>query len=190
MNEEYQNKLKQEIEDQMPFITDLVDLAVLKEEYRDNKFEVCFDELYKRYTRVRRLRRDGNCFYRAFLFQAFEHFIHHKDSPEYQSMLKAVEKSKSDLVALGYDEIAIEDFHDVFLSELKKLPTIDPAESTKHLMKLLCNKEEATYLIMYSRFMTACHLKQNAIMFEDFVGDVNQFCIREVEQVDVECDHP
>lgn len=43
---------------------------------------------------------------------------------------------------------------------------------------------------MYARFMTACYLKQNAILFEDFVGDVASFCCREVEAVDVECDHP
>jgi len=43
---------------------------------------------------------------------------------------------------------------------------------------------------MYARFMTACHFKQNDIMFEGFVGDVASFCQREVEQVDVECDHP
>lgn len=50
MNEDYQNKLKQEIEDKMPFISDLVELGVLKEEYRDNKFELSFDDLYTRYT--------------------------------------------------------------------------------------------------------------------------------------------
>ena len=81
LNEDYQNQLKKDIEDQMPFITDLLDLAVLKHEYRDNKFELCFDELSNRYTRVRRLRRDGNCFYRAFLFQVFEHFILNKQDP-------------------------------------------------------------------------------------------------------------
>ena len=27
-------------------------------------------------------------------------------------------------------------------------------------------------------------------MFEDFVGDVESFCQREVEQLDVECDQP
>ena len=81
LNEDYQNQLKKDIEDQMPFITDLLDLAVLKHEYQDNKFELCFDELSKRYTRVRRLRRDGNCFYRAFLFQVFEHFILNKQDP-------------------------------------------------------------------------------------------------------------
>lgn len=91
---------------------------------------------------------------------------------------------------IGYDEIAIEDFYDLFVEEVKKLKNVDPIDSTDHLMKTLCNKDEANYLIMYARWMTACHLKQNAIMFEDFVGDVSQFCLREVEQVDVECDHP
>lgn len=174
----------------MPFITDLTDLAVLKEEYRDNKFELCFDELSKRYTMVRRLRRDGNCFYRAFLFQFFEYFILHKQDPLYEKFLTVIEGSKKELMDLGYDEIAIEDFYDLFKDEVKKLKTVEPSKSTEHLMKLLGNKEEATYLIMYARFMTACYLKQNAIMFEDFVGDVAQFCMKEVEQVDVECDHP
>lgn len=89
---------------------------------------------------------------------------------------------------LGYDEIAIEDFYDLFLDEFKKLKTIEKAKASQHLMKLLCNKEEAVYLIMYARFLTSCYLKQNSIMFEDFVGDVNNFCMREVESVDVECD--
>ena len=43
---------------------------------------------------------------------------------------------------------------------------------------------------MYARFLAACYLKTNSILFEDFVGDVSSFCMREVEQVDVECDHP
>ena len=55
-------------------------------------------------------------------------------------------------------------------------------------MNLLCNKEEANYIIMYSRFMTACYMKKNSILFEDFVGNVTEFCLREVEQLDVECD--
>lgn len=46
---DYENKLKQEIIDSTPFISDLMDLGVLKEEYRENKFENCFDKLYTRY---------------------------------------------------------------------------------------------------------------------------------------------
>jgi len=86
---------------------------------------LCFDELYKRYTHVRRLRRDGNCFYRAFLFQIFEHFIINKEDEQYKKVIAVVEKSKKDLMEIGYDEIVIEDFHEVFLTELKKLATIN-----------------------------------------------------------------
>ncbi|CDW75085.1 ubiquitin thioesterase otub1 [Stylonychia lemnae] len=190
LNEDYQNQLKQEIEEQMPFISELTELSVLKHEYQDNKFELCFDQLATRYSKVRRLRRDGNCFYRAFLFQVFEHFIHNPEDPQYEQILKVLVGSKKDLMDLGYDEIAIEDFYDLFLDEFKKLKTIAKAKAAEHLLKLLCNKEEAVYIIMFARFLAACYLKQNAIMFEGFVGDVAQFCMREVEQVDVECDQP
>jgi len=38
--------------------------------------------------------------------------------------LKVLEGSKKDLMDLGYDEIAIEDFYDIFVGEFKKLKTI------------------------------------------------------------------
>lgn len=61
----------------------------------------------------------------------------------------------------------------------------------KHLMSVLCNHEEANYIIMYARFMAACHMKKNAIFFEDFLDtDIAIFCQREVEQASAECDHP
>lgn len=90
----------------------------------------------------------------------------------------------------GYDEMAIEDFYDLFLSEVKKLKNIKVENAASHLLALLGNKEEATYLVMYSRFLTSLYLKQNAVLYEDFIGgDIAAFCIQEVEQVDAECDH-
>ena len=43
---------------------------------------------------------------------------------------------------------------------------------------------------MYIRWLTACYLKKNAFLYEDFVGgDIEGFCVREVEQLDVDADH-
>ena len=50
MNENFMNDIKKEIEDNSPFISDLLPLEILKSEYAENKFEACFDEVYKRYT--------------------------------------------------------------------------------------------------------------------------------------------
>lgn len=67
-NSAYEAQIRQEINESMPHISELQDLSVLKEEYKANKFENCFDVLYSRFRNVRRMRRDGSCFYRAFLF--------------------------------------------------------------------------------------------------------------------------
>ena len=48
---------------------------------------------------------------------------------------------------------------------------------SQHIFSVICNQEEALYVIMYARFMAACHLKKNSFLFEDFLGgDVNGFC--------------
>ena len=83
----------------------------------------------------------------------------------------------------GYDEIVIEDFYEVFLENLKKLAKLPEDYKNagletnysnyvaQHLMKVLCNHEEANYIIMYMRFLAATYLKANAILYEDFLGE-------------------
>jgi len=170
----------------------MMDLGVLKEEYKANKFENCFDVLYGRYKQVRRMRRDGSCFYRAFLFQLFEHCITNtQDRSLLEKVKRITDESKQDLMTnAGYDEIVIEDFYDSFKEAVDKLETVAPEIAADHLMALLSNNEGANYLIMYIRWLTACFLKKNAILYEDFVGgDIAGFCTREVEQLDVDADH-
>jgi len=120
----------------------------------------------------------------------FENFIMSDDKVFYNQFVGLVVASKKDLMDnCGYDEIAIDDFYQEFITALKKLADVKKEECTEHLMKLLCNHEVANYIIMYARFMTACYLKKNAIMYEGFVGDVATFSTSEVEQLDVEADH-
>ena len=65
----------------MPFISELMPTAVIHAEFADSKFNDSFAILTKPkseggrgYGNIRRLRRDGNCFYRSFLYQLFEHY--------------------------------------------------------------------------------------------------------------------
>ena len=67
-NAAFAEEIRREINESMPHISEMLDLDVLRSEYQANKFENCFEVLYERYKHVRRMRRDGNCFYRAFLF--------------------------------------------------------------------------------------------------------------------------
>lgn len=81
LSAEYENQLKKQIEEEMPFVTEVLDTQVVMNEYIGTKFEDSFAALIKPtsdggrgYQKIRRLRRDGNCFYRAYLFQTFEHY--------------------------------------------------------------------------------------------------------------------
>ena len=109
----------------------------------------------------------------------------------YAKIKRIVEESKQDLMTnAGYDEIVIGDFFDAFTDAINMIPDVQPAEAHAKIIEKLGNNEEANYLIMYIRWLTACYLKKNAILYEDFVGgDIAGFCIREVEQLDVDADH-
>jgi hypothetical protein len=111
----------------------------------------------------------------------FEYFIDNMDTPQgkaaYDSFLKLTEASKEDLmVNAGYDEIVIEDMYDLMLKAVKDLATVTKDKASEHMVKLLSNQEEANYIIMYFRFITACYLKKNSFLFEGFIGDVDTFC--------------
>ena len=131
MSTNYENELQTEIANQMPFISEVMDTSIVAFEYSGTKFEQSFGMLVKSkeeggsgYTKIRRLRRDGNCFYRAFLFQLFEHYALNMEQfkTQYESLIKIVTDSKDDLVKnAGYEEMVIEDFYDVFLDHVKKL---------------------------------------------------------------------
>jgi len=77
----------------------------------------------------------------------------------------------------GYDEIVIEDFFDTFKETVDSLENVRPEDAVETLMNHLNNDEAANYHIMYIRWLTACYLKKNAILYEDFVGgDIAGFC--------------
>ena len=117
-SENMMNKLREEIAEQMPFISEKKETVSLLDEWQDNKFYASVQDLIQRYQFVRRLRRDGNCFYRALLFQLFEHSVAQVaagNKGEYNRMREVIEKSKGELMEIGYDEIAIEDFYDTFI---------------------------------------------------------------------------
>jgi hypothetical protein len=73
--------LKKDVAENMPFISEILETSLVALEYIGTKFEDSFKLLTnskgeggRGYKHIRRLRRDGNCFYRAFLFQLFEHY--------------------------------------------------------------------------------------------------------------------
>lgn len=66
--------------------------------------------LAQKYSYIRRTRPDGNCFFRAFSYAYLEKLIGNKE--EYDKFRDLARKSKDSLVALGFPQFTVEDFHD------------------------------------------------------------------------------
>ena len=121
-----------EIEVSEPRISEVVSPLSLLPEYENAElpgFVPGIKYIAAKYDGMRRVRRDGNCFYRGFLFAYFEELLINLRSSdtdaaqlskkELDRFTTAIVNSKQELIGIGYDEFAFECFHDAFVELLE-----------------------------------------------------------------------
>lgn len=201
------NAIQADIAKTHPLISPPEPVRVLAPEYAQNPrvgFAQGLEDLQRRYANLRRVRGDGNCFYRCFLFGLLERLINsqtagdaaHAAESELDRVLAVVRQSKEDLVAVGYEEVAIETFWEVLVDALEQVPNTTPEN-------LLAQFQEeggmAEYMVWFCRCLAAGHMKRYPDRFLPFifslddaagtaVVDVDQFCRQEVEPMGKECE--
>ena len=194
LNQKHMDDIKEDIAKNMPFISEEMTFDEYMTKWNDTRCQ----KLTSEFKTLRELRRDGNCFYRAVLWQMWEFFMKNLNVPEvkadFERMKGVIEGSKKDLMDFGYDETAIDLFYDCFLDEFKKIEeesTKGEESQNKFLNKLFCTMEWGPYMIMYARFLTGFYLKKNAILYEAFLTeyhDIETFVNSEVDPVDHEAE--
>ena len=127
-------RITAEIEKQ-PLVSDKRSLKLLLAEFKDhNNFTRQMNTLIaeSRHASYRQMRRDGNCFYRAFLLGLFETIEATQDLPLLQRVSENVMTSLHRVLKFGYESFTIEDFYYQFMDELqfyqRKLESGNPAE--------------------------------------------------------------
>lgn len=100
-----------QISESIPLVGEKESLKGLEREYEEDKVYLSKAKvLGQKYSYIRRTRPDGNCFFRAFSYAYLERLINNKD--EYNKFRDLAFKSKDNLVALGFPQFTVEDFHD------------------------------------------------------------------------------
>lgn len=83
------------------------------------------------YKKYRILRRDGACFYRAFMFRLFEKFIECGTTlPELAVAAERIREGQEFMIENGFDKIVIEDFCDLANTTLKRCIAKEMDESS------------------------------------------------------------
>lgn len=184
-----QREIEKQIADVQNLISQCQPLADLVEEYakEDQVYLQKFTDLGKRFTHLRKVRGDGNCFFRGFGFAYLETLL--SDEVELARFKEIATKSKEELVALGFPQFTIDDFHETFmevLGQAEKKCTLQELEQTFN------DQGISDYFVVYLRLMVSGHLQKESDFYTSFIEGgrtVKEFCNQEVEPMGKESDH-
>jgi len=180
-------EIEREVKDE-PLISALLPISALAVEFQaDEIYLNKVHELGGKYHRIRKLRRDGNCFYRAFGFAYLEYLLSSKK--ECQRFKEICERRKNDLIKLGYTDFTVNDFFDQFVA------VVDRAIESCPISELEENFNDqgvSDYLVVFMRLLVSGYLQNEHEFFQNFIDSgatVKDFCCTEVEPMGRESDH-
>ncbi|KAJ3414683.1 OTU domain, ubiquitin aldehyde binding [Chytridiales sp. JEL 0842] len=191
---QYERKLKEELTGDQPLVSDRIDLASLEAEYEGGAevFKSKIQQLKQTCNgngMMRRIKKDGNCFYRAVSFSFCENIWKLQGSEWAKYAIEKLQGTKAILKSAGYDEIITEDFYEPFeAAAIKK-----DGEFEEKLLEQFCTDYVSDTIVCYLRLVTAAVLKNNADLFEAFILDsyptLEAFISSQVEPMNIEADH-
>jgi len=185
-----QEAIQKDIADNTKLVSDVLPLQSLEAEFQtDEVFKSKILKLGQKYSRMRRVRPDGNCFFRAVGYRLFERLL--EDGEEWERVKAAISPSKEQMVKLGMPEFTVEDFYDNFM---ETLGTLGGAEkiSASDLDNTFNDEGVSNYLVVFLRLLTSKQLQLEGEFYQNFMEggrSVAEFCSTEVEPMYRESDH-
>lgn len=214
--------IENEIKSTQPLTSQLLPISALLHQYSSNAaddeqhqsagFIQSAQFLSTKYTSLRRVRGDGNCYYRAFLYSLCEHLLLQNNntttgvSKEFSRIKSTIADSLKWVCQFGYEEMTIDMFHEELVElfdfiETSFTTTTENSTSGDTLQQqqlhAKLNQENSTsdYCTWYLRVLTASQMKSNPDRFLPFLlaDDINMmmdiptYCSREVEPMGKEC---
>lgn len=188
-------RIEKEIRGSTKLVGDLEDLSILVEEFElDLVFRDKVESLASKYSNIRRVRPDGNCFFRSLAFAWFERIYGDPDAVE--AFLKVVEPTKARMIKLGFPEFTVEDFYDSFMDQVRCLaapPAGETSAAAVNLESTFNDQGASDYIVVFLRLLTSMHLREDAEFYQNFLendyASVDDFCSHQVEPMYNESDH-
>jgi len=197
---------------QRPLISATIPLSLLRSEYPElSPFSLKIAWLARHgWTGLRRVKGDGDCFYRAVAFAFVERALHYNSSDEkggdsidavVQRRLDVLQMRLDDLKDVGFDARVYEDIYRVLHYIISNITLPDMRGETLSPSSLLTHFQDpvvSNSVVMFLRLITSAYIRLHP---EDFVPflfdpingealDLHTFCEREVEPTGKEADHP
>lgn len=182
--------IEAEIRKENPLISDREDFTLLEKVYENDEAYLSKVRLLKNaYGGFRRVRPDGNCFFRAVGFAYLEQLLNDKRGKLVKFMDK-IRPTKEEMIKMGFPQFTMEDFFDTFMDTLETLQKDTSDLNT--LLQTFNDDGMSNYLIVFMRLLTSLNIKAQHEFYQNFLEGgqtVEEFCCNEVEPMFKESDH-
>lgn len=191
LNDAQNAEIKEQVEKE-PLISAPFKIAAMYEEYQNSpnflKKAAALETVFGKST-IRKARKDGNCFYRSFLFRFCELLCM---GPQFFDKFKPFDKVQrftDMMLKAGFDKVVFEDFESMFVEFLNAIKS--GAINLLNVQQSLSDKSTFDYYVMYLRFLISSYIRTCGGLFDMYFEsdfDLKNFCSREVEPIDAEAD--
>ncbi|GMH45869.1 hypothetical protein BSKO_13832 [Bryopsis sp. KO-2023] len=189
-----QNIIMEEQAKNSPLVGSIEPLSGMETEYKNGNevFVEKLQYLQKDYSGVRRVRRDGNCFFRGFIFGYIESLLVNREYKERDRMTKHLETCKDKLLAASFQDLVFEDALGIVQEKVSEVghPTKDLSLEVWELV--MRDDQVSNYVVMFLRLLTSAEIQLNKDSFLPFIMgiseimDVELFCQSMVEVMNEE----
>lgn len=191
LNDAQNELIKQDVEKE-PLVSPAIKIQSLEEEFKnaDNFLKKVFF-LQKGFekTLIRKARKDGNCFYRSFIFRLCEILCMGNQFFEKFKIFQKVKQFSSMMLKANFDKIVFEQFENFFIEFLNAIKS--GSINILNVQNSLSDKSTFDYYVMYLRFIISAYIRTCGGLFDAYFEsdhDLKQFCASEVEPIDAEAD--
>lgn len=149
-----EREIRDEIAQSMMLIGPREPVETLATEYKDDLYLRKIQDLVFMYSSLRRVRPDGNCFFRGFGFAYLEYLLTHRE--ECIRFAHVVESSRERLLILGYPEFTLTDIYEGFSAVLS---SITERQSFQELYNKFNEQAYSDYVVSYLRLVVSVHIR-------------------------------
>ena len=122
--------------------------------------------LGKSYSDARRVRRDGNCFFRSFIFSYVESLLKTRNLVERDRMKAHLASCKDKMIAAGFQELVFEDALAILQERVDQIGT----ELTLPEWELVMSDDQmSSYIIMFLRLLTSAEIQLRRDLFAPYI---------------------
>ena len=187
---ELKNALLEEVINKSPLISELIDIKELLKKYKEDSPEINIVKVItSKYAKYREVRQNGSSFYTCFMYRLFEYVSESRNQELFDKIGTKILNSQDLIKKNGYDWDFVKEAHTLFLKEFMacfQAFILNLKDGRIYLDKVFKSEQSFNYFNLFIHICVAAYVKENRILFENYIDQDFDSWILKVEEIGLE----